>query len=86
MVGRDVIVAGNQLTANDEGLPQGGFELTRAQVELMLDRFEEHTTTGNRPSALIQIRAGVDGNGKINAWDWRSFGGVGFHSACTRPK
>jgi flagellar basal-body rod modification protein FlgD len=39
LVGRDVIVAGNQLTANDEGLPQGGFELAsaadRVQVEVL---------------------------------------------------
>ncbi len=51
----------------------------KAPVKLMLDRFEEHTTTGNRPSALIQIRAGVDADGKLTAWDWRSFGGCGFN-------
>lgn len=47
-------------------------------VKLMLDRFEEHTTTGNRPSSLMQVRGGIDENGKITAWDWRSFGGCGF--------
>jgi xanthine dehydrogenase YagR molybdenum-binding subunit len=51
----------------------------QAPVKLMLDRFEEHTTTGNRPSALMQVRAGVDGEGTIVAWDWRSFGGCGFN-------
>ena len=51
----------------------------KAPVKLMLDRFEEHTTTGNRPGALIQIRAGTDGDGKLVAWDWRSFGGCGFN-------
>ncbi|MFY9341074.1 MAG: xanthine dehydrogenase family protein molybdopterin-binding subunit [Planctomycetota bacterium] len=50
----------------------------KAPVKLMLDRFEEHTTTGNRPGALMQVRAGVDGEGKIVAWDWRSFGHSGF--------
>jgi flagellar basal-body rod modification protein FlgD len=39
LVGRDVIVAGNQLTSNDEGLPHGGFELSsaadRVQVEVL---------------------------------------------------
>ncbi len=51
----------------------------KAPVKLMLDRFEEHTTTGNRPAALMQVRAGVDDKGKITAWDWRSFGGCGFN-------
>ena len=39
LVGRDVIVQGNRLTANDEGLVQGGFEITsaatRVQVEVL---------------------------------------------------
>jgi flagellar basal-body rod modification protein FlgD len=39
LVGRDVIVAGNRLNANDEGLVQGGFEITsaatRVQVEVL---------------------------------------------------
>lgn len=51
----------------------------KAPVKLMLDRFEEHTTTGNRPGALMQARAGVDAEGKIVAWDWRSFGHCGFN-------
>jgi xanthine dehydrogenase YagR molybdenum-binding subunit len=51
----------------------------KAPVKLMLDRFEEHTCTGNRPAALMQIRAGCDKDGKLVAWDWRSFGGVGFN-------
>jgi xanthine dehydrogenase YagR molybdenum-binding subunit len=50
----------------------------KAPVKLMLDRFEEHTTTGNRPGALMQARAGVDADGRIVAWDWRSFGHSGF--------
>jgi len=50
----------------------------KAPVKLMLDRFEEHTTTGNRPGSLAQARAGVDGEGKIVAWDWRTFGHCGF--------
>jgi hypothetical protein len=50
----------------------------KAPVKLMLDRFEEHTTTGNRPGALMQARGGVDAEGRIVAWDWRSFGHAGF--------
>ncbi|HZN40850.1 MAG TPA: xanthine dehydrogenase family protein molybdopterin-binding subunit [Planctomycetota bacterium] len=52
----------------------------QAPVKLMLDRFEEHTTTGNRPGALAQARAGVDGDGKIVAWDWRTFGHCGWNA------
>jgi xanthine dehydrogenase YagR molybdenum-binding subunit len=50
----------------------------QAPVKLMLDRFEEHTTTGNRPGALMQARGGVDAGGRIVAWDWRSWGHCGF--------
>ncbi|MCA8965201.1 MAG: xanthine dehydrogenase family protein molybdopterin-binding subunit [Planctomycetes bacterium] len=52
-----------------------------APVKLMLDRFEEHTTTGNRPSALMQARAALDEKGVFTAWDWRSFGGCGFNKS-----
>ena len=50
----------------------------KAPVKLMLDRHEEHTTTGNRPGALMQMRGGLDADGRIVAFDWRSFGGCGF--------
>lgn len=52
-----------------------------APVKLMLDRFEEHTCTGNRPAALMQVRAGLDADGRLCAWDWRSFGGCGFNGS-----
>jgi xanthine dehydrogenase YagR molybdenum-binding subunit len=48
-----------------------------APVKLMLSRTEEHTSTGNRPPAVIQIRAGSDSEGNIVAWDYRSWGGPG---------
>ena len=51
----------------------------KAPVKLMLDRFEEHTCTGNRPASLMQIRGGLDADGKLVAWDWRSFGGCGHN-------
>lgn len=50
----------------------------RSPVKLMLDRFEEHTCTGNRPASLMQIRAGATKDGKLVAWDFRSFGGPGY--------
>ncbi|MBL8730200.1 MAG: xanthine dehydrogenase family protein molybdopterin-binding subunit [Planctomycetes bacterium] len=51
----------------------------KAPVKLMLDRFEEHTAAGNRPAALMQLRAGIDGDGRLCAFDVRSFGGCGFN-------
>ena len=40
----------------------------------MLDRKEEHLDTGNRPSATAQIRAGVDADGMLTAFDAQSWG------------
>ncbi|HLU37821.1 MAG TPA: xanthine dehydrogenase family protein molybdopterin-binding subunit [Planctomycetota bacterium] len=51
---------------------------TGRPVKLMLDRYEEHTCAGNRPSAIMQIRAAADESGKLTAWDYRSFGGPGY--------
>ena len=52
-----------------------------APVKLMLDRFEEHTCTGNRPGALMQVRGAMAADGALLAWDWRSFGGTGFNGS-----
>lgn len=49
-----------------------------APVKLMLSRHEEHTCAGNRPGAIIQIRAGVNDDGKITAFDYRCWGEPGF--------
>lgn len=56
-------------------------KLAKAPVKLMLDRFEEHTTTGNRPASLMQVRAAAKPDGTLLAFDWRSFGGVGFNGS-----
>lgn len=70
---------GSKFTAGIEGLAVCLLaHAAKAPVKLMLDRFEEHTTTGNRPGALMQARAGVDQDGRIVAWDWRSFGHSGY--------
>ena len=52
-------------------------QATKRPVKLMLDRFEEHTCAGNRPSAIMQIRAAADATGKLTAWDYRAWGGPG---------
>ncbi|MFO1078324.1 MAG: xanthine dehydrogenase family protein molybdopterin-binding subunit [Planctomycetota bacterium] len=71
---------GSKFSAGIEGLALALLaKAANAPVKLMLDRFEEHTTTGNRPAALMQVRAGIDKDGKLVAWDWRSFGGCGFN-------
>ena len=55
-------------------------------VKLMLDRKEEHLDTGNRPSATAHIKAGVDADGMLTAFDGQSWGtggaGAGANSRC----
>lgn len=57
---------------------------TGAPVKLMLSRKEEHLVTGNRPSAYAKVRAGVDAEGKLVAFDAETWGtggagqGAGF--------
>ncbi|MFO1052876.1 MAG: xanthine dehydrogenase family protein molybdopterin-binding subunit [Planctomycetota bacterium] len=70
---------GSKFSAGSEGLAAVLLAReSKAPVKVMLDRFEEHTGSGNRPSALMRIRAGVDDKGRLEAWDWQSFGGPGF--------
>lgn len=70
---------GSKFTPGAEGLAAASLaKETKAPVKLMLDRFEEHTCTGNRPSAIMQVRAGTDEKGKLTTWDWRSWGGPGW--------
>ena len=45
-----------------------------APVKLMLTRKEEHLVTGNRPSAFARVRAGVDAQGKLVAFDAETWG------------
>ncbi len=69
---------GSKFTPGEEGMACALLsKQANAPVKLMLDRFEEHTCTGNRPSAVIQIRAGAKKDGTVVAWDTRSFGGPG---------
>lgn len=49
-----------------------------APVKLMLDRYEEHTCVGNRPGAIIQIRAAAKKDGTLTAFDYRSWGEPGY--------
>jgi xanthine dehydrogenase YagR molybdenum-binding subunit len=56
-----------------------------APVKLMLDRKEEHLDTGNRPSAFAEIRAGVSSDGKLTAFDGRSWGTGGAGAAANFP-
>src|SRR4030095_151465 len=57
----------------------------KVPVKLMLDRKEEHLDTGNRPSAFAKIRAGVDSNGRLTAFDAQSWGTRGAGAASGFP-
>jgi xanthine dehydrogenase YagR molybdenum-binding subunit len=56
-----------------------------APVKLMLDRKEEHLTTGNRPSAFAKVRAGVSADGKLTAFDATTWGTGGAGAGSDYP-
>ena len=74
LVGRDVIVAGDWLAPNDEGLMQGGFELAspadRVQVEVL----------GGGGRVLDTIELGAMGSGR-HGFEWLPKDGVDPASA-----
>jgi flagellar basal-body rod modification protein FlgD len=69
LVGRDVIVPGNALAPNDEGLVQGGFELAgpadRVQIEIL--------NAGGRVIDTIELGAQSAGR---HGFEWTPAGGV----------
>ena len=73
---------GSKFTAGAEGRAVALLaRMANAPVKLVLNRFEEHTCTGNRPAALMQFRGGLDKDGKLVAWDQRTWGGCGHNGA-----
>jgi len=56
-----------------------------APVKLMLDRKEEHLTTGNRPSAFAKVKAGVSADGKLTAFDATTWGTGGAGAGSDYP-
>jgi xanthine dehydrogenase YagR molybdenum-binding subunit len=57
----------------------------KAPVKLMLDRKEDQLATGNRPSAMARIKAGVTADGKLTAFDGESWGSGGAGPCPTFP-
>lgn len=69
LVGRDVIVAGNQLSPNDEGLVQGGFELASAADTVTVEVL-------NAAGRVIDtIELGAQGSGR-HGFEWTPPEGV----------
>jgi xanthine dehydrogenase YagR molybdenum-binding subunit len=56
---------------------------SRAPVKLMLDRAEEVTTAGNRPSAIGTVRLGADEQGTIRAYEVDCYGSPGIGNGAT---
>ena len=56
-----------------------------APVKLMLDRKEEHLATGNRPSAFAAVKAGVAADGKLTAFEARTWGTGGAGAGSDYP-
>src|SRR5216684_57858 len=55
----------------------------KAPVKLMLDRADEITTAGNRPSAFGKVKIAGTKDGKITAYEIESYGGPGVGTART---
>jgi xanthine dehydrogenase YagR molybdenum-binding subunit len=55
----------------------------KAPVKLFLDRAEEVTTAGNRPSAYAKVKIGIDKDGKIVAYTCDSYGTPGIGNSAT---
>jgi xanthine dehydrogenase YagR molybdenum-binding subunit len=58
-----------------------------APVRLMLDRREEHTSAGNRPSSVQRLRIGAKKDGTLTAIHLEAYGtaGTGTGSGCGGP-
>jgi xanthine dehydrogenase YagR molybdenum-binding subunit len=75
---------GSKFNIGREG--QGAAELARkakAPVKLMLDRAEEITTAGNRPSAFSKVKIGGRKDGTVTAFEVESYGTVGVQGGAT---
>jgi xanthine dehydrogenase YagR molybdenum-binding subunit len=55
----------------------------KAPVKLFLDRAEEVTTAGNRPSAFGKVKIGIDKDGKILAYACDCYGTPGVGNSAT---
>ncbi len=49
-----------------------------APVQLMLSRRDEHLSVGNRPDSIQQVRAGASADGKLIAFDAKTWGTSGI--------
>jgi len=49
-----------------------------APVRLVLDRREEHTSVGNRPSSIQRLKLGADKDGRLVAMDLEAYGTAGI--------
>ena len=54
-------------------------------VKIMLDRAEEQEVAGMRPSAFARVKVAADKNGKLVAWESRSWGTGGMGGGGTPP-
>ncbi|HUI83310.1 MAG TPA: xanthine dehydrogenase family protein molybdopterin-binding subunit [Candidatus Binatia bacterium] len=54
-------------------------------VKIMLDRAAELEVAGMRPSAFARVKVAADNNGKLLAWDSRSWGTGGMGGGGTPP-
>jgi xanthine dehydrogenase YagR molybdenum-binding subunit len=71
---------GSKFSAGVEGIAAAELaRMAKRPVKLMLERAEEHLSVGNRPSAYAKVKAGVDDQGNLIAFEADSIG-TGGHS------
>ncbi len=58
---------------------------SKRPVKLMLERDEEHSAGGNRPSAYAKVKAGVDEQGQLTAFDAETWGTGGSSRGANFP-
>lgn len=56
---------------------------TKKPVKLMLTRFDNHHSVGNRPPSYQKIKIAADKNGKLEAFESVGFGSAGYASGGT---
>lgn len=58
---------------------------TGVPVKLMLNRKEEHLTTGNRPSSIQNVKLGATNDGKLVAYERYNYGTPGINGSAGVP-
>lgn len=77
---------GSKFGARVEGVTAARLaRMAKAPVKMMLDRYEEHTASGNGPNAHAKVKAACDAEGKLIAFEATCWGTSGPSSGWGLP-